>query len=159
MLRKTNTYFVVFVHLFLKKKYWPNVLLSIFGGLILERILYQKVLIFYFIYLIGQNFVGQNFRRTKYFVGQNFRHQAEISTLLSDLCLTFVLKHQTKFSTDKIFRLTKFLTPSRNFDNFVRRFLFDKVLHQRVLHQRIYGIHSLYKVFKGKPKIKKEGGT
>ena len=28
--------------------------------------------------------IGQNFRRTKCFVGQNFRHQAEISTLLSD---------------------------------------------------------------------------
>ena len=28
--------------------------------------------------------IGQNFRRTKYFVGQNFRHQAKISTLLSD---------------------------------------------------------------------------
>ena len=28
--------------------------------------------------------IGQNFRRTKVFVGQNFRHQAEISTLLSD---------------------------------------------------------------------------
>ena len=25
-------------------------------------------------YLIGQNNVGQNFRRTKLFVGQNFRH-------------------------------------------------------------------------------------
>merc|ERR1719318_2557226 len=72
-------------------------------------------------YLIGQNFVGQNFRRTKYFVGQNFLHQAEISTLLSDFCLTFVLKHWTKFSTDKIFRRTKLSTPSRNFDNFVRR--------------------------------------
>ena len=71
-------------------------------------------------YLIRQNFIGQNFRRTKYFVGQNFRHQAEISTLLSDFCLTFVLKHWTKFSTDKIFRRTKFSTPSRNFDNFVR---------------------------------------
>merc|ERR1719505_389315 len=53
-------------------------------------------------YLIGQNFVGQNFRWTKYFVGQNFRHQAEISTVLSDFCLTFVLKYWTKFSTDKI---------------------------------------------------------
>ena len=39
----------------------------------------------------------------KMFDGQNFRHQAEISTLLSDFCLTFVLKHWTKFSTDKIF--------------------------------------------------------
>ena len=28
--------------------------------------------------------IGQNFRRTKFFVGQNFRHQAEISTILSD---------------------------------------------------------------------------
>ena len=26
-------------------------------------------------YLIGLNFVGQNFRRTKFFVGQNLRHQ------------------------------------------------------------------------------------
>ena len=58
--------------------------------------------------------------RTKYFVGQNFRHQAEISTNLSNFCLTFVLKYWTKFSTDKIFRRTKFPTPSRNFDSFVR---------------------------------------
>ena len=35
-------------------------------------------------YLIRQNLVGQNFRWTKFFVGQNFRHQAEISTILSD---------------------------------------------------------------------------
>ena len=35
--------------------------------------------------------IGQNFRRTKRFVGQNFRHQAEISTLLSD-----------KFLSDKV---------------------------------------------------------
>ena len=55
------------------------------------------------VYLIGQNFVGQNFRRTKCFVGQNFRYQAEILTILSDFCLTFVLKYWTKFSTDKIF--------------------------------------------------------
>ena len=54
-------------------------------------------------YLIGQNFVGQNFRRTKYFVGQNFRHQAEISPILSYFYLTFVLKYWTKFSTEKIF--------------------------------------------------------
>ena len=39
----------------------------------------------------------------KIFDGQNissdkiFRHQAEISTILSDLCLTFVLKYWTKF--------------------------------------------------------------
>ena len=31
--------------------------------------------------LIGQNFAGQKFRRTKYLAGQNFRHQAEISPL------------------------------------------------------------------------------
>ena len=28
--------------------------------------------------------------------------------------------HRTKFLSDNIFRRTKFLTPSRNFDNFVR---------------------------------------
>ena len=39
----------------------------------------------------------------KYLIGQNFRHQAQILTLLSDFCLTFVLKYWTKFSTDKIF--------------------------------------------------------
>ena len=55
------------------------------------------------IYLIGQKFVRKNFRRTKYFVGQNFRHQGEISTLMSNFCLTFLLKHWTKFSTNKIF--------------------------------------------------------
>ena len=38
--------------------------------------------------------IGQNFRRTKCFVGQNFRHQAEISTLLSD-----------EFLSDKVSRL------------------------------------------------------
>ena len=32
--------------------------------------------------------IGQNFRRTKCFVGHNFRHQAEISTLLSDAFLS-----------------------------------------------------------------------
>ena len=66
-------------------------------------------------YLIRQKFVGQNFRLTKYFVGQNFRHQAEISTVktkLTDFYLTFVLKYWTKFSTDKMFRRTKFSTPS-----------------------------------------------
>ena len=63
-------------------------------------------------YPIGQNFVGQNFRRSKYFVGQNFRHQAEISTVLSDFYLTIVLEYWTKFSTDKMFRRTKFSTPS-----------------------------------------------
>ena len=73
---------------------------------------------FKLIYLIGQNFVGQNFRWTKYFVEQNIRHQAVISTILSDFFLTFVLKYWTKFSTDKIFRRTKFSTQSRNFDNF-----------------------------------------
>ena len=35
-------------------------------------------------YLIGQNNVGQNCRRTKFFVGQNFRHHQKISSLLSD---------------------------------------------------------------------------
>ena len=35
------------------------------------------------VYLIGQNFGGQNFRRTKFFGGQNFRHQVEISAVLS----------------------------------------------------------------------------
>ena len=35
-------------------------------------------------YLIEQNNVGQNFRRTKFFVGQNFRHHRKISSLLSD---------------------------------------------------------------------------
>ena len=44
-------------------------------------------------------FDGQNM----YFIGQNFRHQAEISTVLSDFCLNFVLKHWTKSSTDKTF--------------------------------------------------------
>ena len=63
-------------------------------------------------YLIGKNFVGQNFRRTKYFVGQNVRHQVEISTVLSDYYLTFVLKYRTKFLTDKTFSRTKFSTPS-----------------------------------------------
>ena len=36
-----------------------------------------------FVWLLYWN-IGQNFRRTKFFVGQNFRHQAEISTILSD---------------------------------------------------------------------------
>ena len=57
--------------------------------------------------------IGQNF------VGQNFRNQVEISTISSNFCLTFVLKYGTKFSTDKIFRRTKFSTPSQNFDTFV----------------------------------------
>ena len=35
------------------------------------------------LYIIGQNFAGQNFRRIKYFAGQKFRHQAEISPLMS----------------------------------------------------------------------------
>ena len=61
-------------------------------------------------YLIGQNFVGQN-----------FRHQAEISTTLFDFCLTFVSKYWKKFSTGKICRRKKYSTPSRNFDSLVRR--------------------------------------
>ena len=44
--------------------------------------------------------IGQHFRRTNFFLGQNFRHQAEISTILSDFCLPFVLKYWTKSSTD-----------------------------------------------------------
>ena len=72
-------------------------------------------------YLIGQNFVGRNFCGTKFLVGQKFWHQVEISTILSDFWLTFVLKYWTKFSTDKMFRRTKFSTPSLNFDTFVRR--------------------------------------
>ena len=48
-------------------------------------------------YLIGQNFVGQKFRRTKFFVGQNFRHLAKISSLLSDEIAS------EAFSSDKIF--------------------------------------------------------
>ena len=36
------------------------------------------------IYLIGQNFVAQNFRRTKFFVGQNFRRLDKFSSLMSD---------------------------------------------------------------------------
>ena len=35
-------------------------------------------------YLIGQNFVEQNFRRTKFFVGHNFRHLEKFSSLMSD---------------------------------------------------------------------------
>ena len=38
--------------------------------------------------------MGQNFRRTKCFVGQNFRHQAEISTLLSDEFLSDKVPHE-----------------------------------------------------------------
>ena len=34
-----------------------------------------------FIYLIGQNFGGQNFRRTKFFDGQNFRYQVRFSAV------------------------------------------------------------------------------
>ena len=52
-------------------------------------------------YLIGQNFVEQT-----------FRHRAEILTILFDLCLTFALKYWTKYSTDKMFRRTKFSTTS-----------------------------------------------
>ena len=40
----------------------------------------------------GQRFVGQNFRQTKFFFGQNFRHQAKISSILSD-----------EFLSDKVF--------------------------------------------------------
>ena len=38
------------------------------------------------------------------------------------LCIggIYLLPYRTKFSTDKIFRWTKFSTPSRNFDSFVR---------------------------------------
>ena len=32
-------------------------------------------------YLIGQNFGGQNFQRTKFFSRQNFRHQVEFRQL------------------------------------------------------------------------------
>ena len=38
--------------------------------------------------------IGQSFRRTKVFVGQNFRHQADISTILSD-----------EFLSDKVSKL------------------------------------------------------
>ena len=56
----------------------------------------------------------------------------EIVTLRPNMCnsstkhsmndrLTYQTKFRwTKFSSDKIFRLTKFSTPSRNFDSFVR---------------------------------------
>ena len=55
------------------------------------------------------------FRRTK------FLTPSRNLTILSDFCLTFVLKYWTQFSTDKTFRRTKFSTPSWNFDTFVRR--------------------------------------
>ena len=72
--------------------------------------------------------IGQNFRLTKFFVGQKFRHQAEISTILSIFCLTFVLKYRTKFSTDKIFRRTKISTQSQKFDNFFRRIFVRRII-------------------------------
>ena len=46
------------------------------------------------------------------------RHQAKMSTILSDFCLTFELKYWTKFSTDL---QTKFSTLGRHFNNFVWR--------------------------------------
>ena len=64
-----------------------NVYLSISNGKYIEA---------YYVFLDRITF-GQNF------VEQNFRHQADILTLLSDFCLTFVSKYWTKFSTDKIF--------------------------------------------------------
>ena len=47
-------------------------------------------------YLIGQKFVGQNFRRTKHFDGQNFRHQDKISTILSDEFLSLLCLRNTR---------------------------------------------------------------
>ena len=35
------------------------------------------------VYIIGQNFGGQNFRRTKIVGGQNFRQQVRFSAVLS----------------------------------------------------------------------------
>ena len=68
------------------------------------------------------------FRQTKYFVRQNFRHQAKNSTILSDSCLTFVLKYRTKFSTDKIFRRTKLSTLK------ISTILSDEFLSNKVFH-------------------------
>ena len=48
------------------------------------RAFVQHKIFFPTVYLIGQNFGGQNFRRTKFFGGQYFRHQVEISAVLSD---------------------------------------------------------------------------
>ena len=41
--------------------------------------------------------IGQIFQRTKWFVGQNFRHQAKISTLLSDEFLSDIVSHIVPF--------------------------------------------------------------
>ena len=77
--------------------------------------------------------VGKNrtkFRRTK--------HRAEILTVLSDFYLTFVLKYWTKFSTDKMFRRTKFSTPSWNFDTFVWQILSEKVCKCKLKMQPLF---------------------
>ena len=97
------------------------------------------------------NTLSDKISSEKIFDGQNFRHQAEISTVLSDFCLTFVLNYWTKFSTDKMFRRTKFLTPSWNFDTFVR-FLSDFCIE--ILDKIFDGQNfSTDKIFDTKPKF------
>ena len=40
----------------------------------ITKCLLHRSVAFILPYLIGLNFIGQNFRRTKFFVGQTFRH-------------------------------------------------------------------------------------
>ena len=56
-------------------------------------------------YLIGQNFGGQNFRRTKFFGGQNFRHQVEISAVLSDEIFSSVSYFSIQFTRKICFKM------------------------------------------------------
>ena len=64
----------------------------------------------------------KKFHQTKFSVGQNFRHQAEISSILSDFCLAIVLAYWTKFSVGQ------YLLIKLNFRQFCsRNFLSDKV--------------------------------
>ena len=52
-------------------------------------------------YIIGQKLVGQIFRLTKFFFGQNSCHQAEMFSVLSDFCLTFVLTYWTNVLSER----------------------------------------------------------
>ena len=76
-------------------------------------------------YLIGQNFGGQNFRRTKFFGGQNFRHQLIISAVLSDENFSLV-SYFPIHSTRKMFYIN-FILISQIFGS-----LFDEILSDKV---------------------------
>ena len=94
--------------------------------------------------------MGQNFRRTKFVVGQNFRHQAEISTILSD---EFLSDKVTDLDLAREVERNEFVRRSKRLSDLlsgdvsgtVRSIVAAKVIEEiRYLFQRCKMVHSEY---------------